>query len=185
MIMQDGEGMKKSLSFWQFAGFVFTGIMGTLLHFAYDWTNSRFVALFSAVNESIWEHMKLLFFPMLIFAVVESRYFAKTYENFWVSKLIGILSGLAIIPLLYYTYTGALGVSADWFNILIFFIAAAITFLIETRLLKSGTKFRLPPTAVKVILILIGVLFIILTFSPPEIPLFRDPITKTYGINNK
>lgn len=175
--------MKKSLSFWQFAGFVFTGVMGTLLHFAYDWTGSRFVALISAVNESIWEHMKLLFFPMLIFAVIESRYFAGTYENFWTSKLIGILSGLAVIPLLYYTYTGAFGVSADWFNILIFFIAAAVAFWVETRLLKSGTEICLSEVAVKIILILITVLFIIFTFSPPQIPLFIDPITKTYGIN--
>lgn len=177
--------MKKSLSFWQFAGFVFTGIMGTLLHFAYDWTGIRLVALFSAVNESIWEHMKLLFFPLLIFAVFESRYFAETYDNFWVSKLIGILSGLAVIPLVYYTYTGALGVSADWFNILIFFIAAAVAFLIETAILKSGLQLHLPTMAVVIILFVIAVLFIIFTFLPPQVPLFIDPITNTYGINNK
>ena len=43
--------MKRSLPFWQFAGFVFTGVFGTLLHFLYDWTDSKFSALFSAVNE--------------------------------------------------------------------------------------------------------------------------------------
>ena len=174
--------MKKSLSFWQFAGFVLTGVVGTLLHFLYDWTDSVFVALFSAVNESIWEHMKLLFFPMLIFALIESRYFAKDYENFWCAKLVGILAGLAVIPAMYYTYTGAFGVSADWFNILIFYIAAAVSYIIETRLIKSEKVFCLSPTAAIVILFLITVLFMIFTFTPPKIPLFQDPITRAYGL---
>ncbi len=174
--------MKKSLSFWQFAGFVFTGVLGTLLHFLYDWTDIGFVALFSAVNESIWEHMKILFFPMLIFAVFESRYFAKDYENFWCAKLIGILVGLIVIPVMYYTYTGALGVSADWFNIIIFFIAAAVAYIIETRLMKRDKNFCKSPIVAIIVLCIIAVVFAIFSFAPPVIPLFEDPITKTYGL---
>ena len=174
--------MKRSLPFWQFAGFVFTGVFGTLLHFLYEWTDSTFSALFSAVNESTWEHMKLLFFPMFIFAIFQSRYFAKDYENFWCAKLIGILTGLAVIPIIYYTYTGALGVSADWFNILIFFIAAAIGYITETRFMKSDKNFCNSPTAAIIILCMIAVLFFVFTFAPPKIPLFQDPITKTYGL---
>ncbi|MBE7055804.1 MAG: hypothetical protein E7392_06810, partial [Ruminococcaceae bacterium] len=64
--------MKKTVSRWQLAGFIFTGIAGVILHFLFDWTGgSVLVAPFSAVNESIFEHMKLLFFPMLLFAFVE------------------------------------------------------------------------------------------------------------------
>lgn len=174
--------MKRSLSFWQFAGFVFTGVFGTLLHFLYDCTGSTFAALFSAVNESTWEHMKILFFPMLVFAVFESRYFAKDYDNFWCAKLIGVLTGLATIPIIYYTYTGALGVSADWFNILIFFIAASIGFITETRVMKSEKSFCKSPTVSIIILCIIAGLFFVFTFVPPKIPLFMDPITKTYGI---
>lgn len=75
--------MKKSLKFWQIGGFVFTAIAGVLLHFLYDWTNqSIIVASFSAVNESIWEHMKLLFFPMFVFALIEYKFIGKNYENF-------------------------------------------------------------------------------------------------------
>lgn len=173
--------MKKSLTFWQFLGFVLTGSVGTLLHFLYGWTGSDFVALFSAVNESIWEHMKILFFPMFIFAIIESRYFAKDYNNFWCAKLIGILVGLTVIPTMYYTYIGALGISADWFNIGIFFISAAVVFIIETRLMKGDKEFCLSQTAAIVILCIIAVLFMIFTFAPPQIPLFQDPITKLYG----
>ncbi len=175
--------MKKSLSFWQFAGFVFTGVMGTLLHFLYDRTESRLVAPFSAVNESIWEHMKLLFFPMLVFAILQSRYFAEDYPNFWCIKLVGALLGLTAIPVLYYTYTGALGVSADWFNIAIFFIAAAVCYLVETRLMQSDSCLGVSPLVAKVLLGLIAVLFVAFTFLPPHIPLFQDPMTRLYGLS--
>ena len=174
--------MKKSLSFWQFAGFTFTGVAGTLLHFLYDWTNSRFIALFSAVNESIWEHMKLLFFPMIVFAIFESFCFSKEYKSFWCSKLVGILLGLATIPILYYSYTGILGVSADWFNIAIFYIAAAVSYLTETRLLENNKCYLITPRFAKTTLLIIAVLFIVLTFKPPHIPLFKDPVTNLYGI---
>ena len=59
--------MKKHIAYWQMTGFIFTGVVGTLLHFFFDWTGKNvIVALFSAVNESIWEHLKLLFYPTVI-----------------------------------------------------------------------------------------------------------------------
>ena len=62
--------MKKSLNLWQLAGFIFTGVAGVLLHFLFEWTGkSIFVAPFAAVNESIWEHMKLLFVPMFLLKI--------------------------------------------------------------------------------------------------------------------
>lgn len=174
--------MKKSLSFWQFSGFVFTGVAGTLLHFLYDWTHSRIASVFSAVNESTWEHMKLLFFPMFAFAIFESAFFAKEYKNFWCAKLVGVLLGLIAIPILYYSYTGILGVSADWFNIVIFFIAAAFSYTIETQLIKNPSCIAVSPVIVIVVFCIITALFMIFTFAPPEIPLFRDPLTGGYGL---
>lgn len=175
--------MKRSLSFWQFVGFVFTSVVGTLLHFLYEWTGeSVIVGLFSAVNESIFEHMKLLFFPMLLFAFIEAKYIGEEYDNFWCAKLVGILVGVGLIPVIYYTYTGIFGVNADWFNIIIFFITAAISYMVETRIMESGRCSFIQPNLAKFILIIIAAVFIVLTFFPPKIPLFEDPITAIYGI---
>ncbi len=175
--------MKRSLKLWQIGGFIFTGIAGVLLHFLYDLTRgSVIVAPFSAVNESIWEHMKLLFFPMFIFALIEYKYIGKDYENFLCAKLAGILTGLLIIPVLFYTYTGVLGVTADWFNILIFFIASGVSYYLETRLLKNGTMLCKTPQLAFVLLCLIALLFVVFTFVQPEIPLFMDMSTGNYGI---
>lgn len=164
--------MKHSLTAWQVAGFGFTAAMGTLLHFLYDWSGRQpWVGLISGVNESIWEHMKLLFVPMLVFALIESR-FVKN-PSFWCAKLVGIVMGLAVIPVLYYTYTGALGVEADWFNIAIFFIAAALTYRLETYLMQKATL-RCPFPGV--FLGIVAIAFGVFTFFPPQLPLFQPPL---------
>ena len=175
--------MKKALLRWSLGGFIFTAAIGTLLHFLYDLTGqSVLTAPFSAVNESTWEHMKLLFFPMFIFSFIEYRFIGKNYQNFWCAKLAGTAVGLLLIPIIYYTYTGALGVSADWFNIAIFFIAAGAAYLLEAILLKCGLGFCKSPLTAFIFLCLIAAAFIVLTFVQPEIPLFKDPITNEYGI---
>ena len=182
-ILCKGDYLKKSLKFRQAVGFIFTSVAGVLLHFLYDWTGqSIFIAPFSAVNESIWEHNKLLFFPMFIFALIEYKFIGKSYDNFWCAKLAAVLTGLILIPASYYTYTGMFGVNADWFNIIIFFIAVAAAYFSENILLKNNINFCKSSLAAFVILCLISLMFIIMTFIQPEIPLFKDMTTGDYGI---
>ena len=174
--------MNRSLRLWQLFGFGVTALGGTLLHFLYDWLGgSLWVAPFSGVNESTWEHMKLLFWPLLLYAVVQSFFF-RDRKDFWCVKLRGILLGLALIPVLFYTYNGVVGPSPDWLNITIFFISAAAVYLYETRLFEKGTVACKHPRAAVCLLCLIGVLFGVFTFATPEIGIFRDPLTGTYGI---
>lgn len=171
-----------ALKFWQMIGFIFTGIAGCLLHFLYDWSGHNPVAaLFSAVNESTWEHMKLLFFPMFLFSLIEYNFTDEFFRNFWSSKLIGIITGLILIPVIYYTYTGVLGVNADWFNIIIFFIASATAYYIEYILMKNKFSFCRAPFIALLILCSIAIMFIIMTFVQPKIPLFQDATTGGYG----
>ena len=174
--------MKKSLWLWQLGGFIFTAVAGVILHFLFGWTNENaLVAPFSAVNESIWEHMKLLFFPMLVFAFIESRYISKDYKNFWCAKLIGIVLGIVLIPVLYYVINGVFGPTPDWVNIAIFFVTVVISYYAETRILRDNLVDCKSSSKALAILVLIGVVFMVLTFLTPQIPLFEDPITKTYG----
>ena len=174
--------MKKTLKAWQLAGFIFTGVFGVILHFAYEWSESSILlAPFSAVNESIFEHMKLLFFPMFVFSLIEQRFIGEKYKNFWCAKLRGIASGLILIPVLYYSYTGVLGVTADWFNIVIFFIATAVSYITETTFLNKGKACLFSSNAAFAVLCALAVVFIFLTFFPIKIPLFKDPVTGLYG----
>lgn len=168
--------MENPINIWQTAGFIFTSVAGVLLHFLYEWSGrNKFVATFSATNESTWEHMKLLFFPLFIFAVVQSIFLEKYYDNFWCIKSIGILTGLILIPILFYTYQGITGVNADWFNIAIFFISAITVFLIEVCLFSKN---NLNCTSVFPLILLCStaLLFVIFTFRPPALPLFESPV---------
>ena len=175
--------MKRSVGLWQLMGFAVTSLVGTLLHFLYDWTGGSVLAApFSSVNESTWEHMKLLFWPMFIFAVIQSFFF-KSREDFWCVKLKGILLGIVMIPVIFYTYNGAFGQSPDWINIAIFFISAAIAYVYETRQFNNKTTVCRSPKIAFSILCVIAILFVIFTFFTPEISIFKDPMTKTYGIN--
>ena len=173
--------MKRTVWIWQLCGFAMTSIGGTLLHFLYDWLGgAAWIAPFAGVNESTFEHMKLLFWPMFIFAIVESFFFRER-KDFWCIKLRGILLGLLLIPILFYTYNGIIGKSPDWINIAIFFISAAAAYIYETFKLYGDTVWGNPKLSF-IILTVIALLFVIFTFKTPEIDLFRDPESGTYGI---
>ena len=168
----------KHSSFWQAAGFAFCTLLGTLLHFLYDWTGA--FAIFSGVNESTWEHMKLLFWPLLLFAIFQRFFFRE--ENYWHIKLVATVLGLTLIPVLFYTYNGMFGKSPDWVNIAIFYVAAGAAFLFEWwAFRKNLLQWKHPQLALGA-MILIGILFTVFTFFPPQIPLFRDPVTGKYGV---
>ena len=174
--------MNKNIKLWSFAGFTLTVAGGTLLHFLYNLTNQNIlVAPFSSVNESTWEHMKLIFFPQFFFALFQCKYF-KDYKNFWCVKLTGILTGLLMIPVLFYTYNGAVGKSPDWLNISIFFIAAAIAYITEAHIFMKRPDTCKNQKLCFFIILLIGLFFIIFTFLTPKLPIFKDAINGSYGI---
>lgn len=163
-------------------GFAVTSLAGTLLHFLYDWLNkAKWIAPFSGVNESTWEHMKLLFWPMLFYAIAQSLFFSDR-ADFWCVKLKGILLGLSLIPIIFYTYNGVIGRSPDWINIAIFFICAAIAYIYETKQFQKGTVHCKNKRLAIGVLCVISLMFIIFTFKTPRLGIFLDPLTGKYGI---
>ena len=176
--------MRKQLFFWELAGFLVTGALGVLLHFVYEWSGgSQVAAAFSAVNESTWEHMKLLFFPLFLFSVVQVCVMGRNYPNFLAVRAVSILTGLVLIPVLFYTYTGVLGRSVDWVNIVLFFLAALGAFLLDFRLLRRS-RLSAPWQQILGLIVLwaLAFCFVWCTFHPVELALWRDPVTGGYGV---
>lgn len=157
------------------AGFVFTAIAGTLFHFLYDWSGQNaVVGLFTPVNESVWEHIKLLFFPMLLFSAFATQKWESSYPCIGYALLAGIVFGCLLIPVLYYTYTGIFGIQIAAVDIAIFYVSALAAFLLAYRLASTchGEKWK---WLVRLIVILLAAAFFIFTFFPPSLPLFTSP----------
>ena len=108
----------KRLKCYTIIGIIFVIITGTLFHFLYNWTDKNFiVGLFTPVNESVWEHMKLLFFPMLLYSFVMILNLKTDYPCITSSLCFGILIGALLIPTFFYAYTFILGKNTLFFDI--------------------------------------------------------------------
>ena len=155
--------MSKKLLKYDIIGFIFVSIIGTLAHFVYELTNKSVIAaLFCPINESPWEHLKLIFFPYLIWTVIQAVIMKGT-KNLLPAKFIGVFVGMAAT--------------------LSFFIGVFIAFLIDYLLIKSEKMQGKGVNITAIILfIIMSAIFILFTFAPPLIPLFKDPITSSYGI---
>ena len=109
---------------WQIIVVIICIVLGTLLHFTYEWSGEKkFVALFSAVNESTWEHLKLAYYPMLIMAIIGHFVIGEKSNNYWFAQAIGIIVAMVFITVFFYTYTGVIGTNYDVLNIGSFIIA--------------------------------------------------------------
>ena len=162
-------------------GFFFVLILGTLIHFSFAWLKEAPVAgLFSAVNESTWEHMKLLFVPSFCYFLWEYKKYGASSKDLLTARVLGLLCGLLFIPVSFYTYSGIIGKNFLPVDIAIFAISVFLTFYASTRFLAHPLK----PTPLTAFLILFALLaaFLIFTFFPPHIQLFLDPVNFTYGI---
>ena len=174
----------KKVKNWKILAIVFTLIIGTLLHFTYEWSgNNQIIGTFSATNESTWEHLKLLFFPMLIFAIFEGINIYKETNNYIEAKTIGIVFGMLFITVFFFTYTGIIGTNFAILDIGSFFVGVILSEILEYKVMQKES-FSTSKTKLLAIIILslITVLFIVFTFNPPNINYFRDPVQLTLEI---
>ena len=176
--------VRRQLGNWEMIGFVFVGVVGALLRYAYGWSGgSALVAAFAGVNNSTWEHMKLLFVPYFVFTMAEFPAFAEPFRNYFAAKAAAGLVGLLLIPLFYYVIAGMFGAPPMWVNILNFFVSAAVMYLVSYRLLTGGAlRGGLLQLAGFALLWALAFAFVYFTYRTPHLPLFRDPTTFVYGI---
>lgn len=168
----------RQLKHFTIIGIIFVIITGSLAHFLYDWTDDNYiVGLFVPINESIWEHMKLLFFPMLIYSLIMSFIFKGKYPCITSSLCLGILTGTLLIPVFYYAYTYILGKNNFILDIATFIMSILIAFRLSYRLSLSC---RLKPYTLFIISLvcMLFVCFVVFTYHPPATRLFEDPQRK-------
>ena len=161
----------KSLKSYIITGIIFVSVLGTLSHFLYEWSgNNFFVGLFVPVNESIWEHMKLLFFPMLIYSIFIGK-LKLQYPYIYTALIFGNLIGTFSMPVFFYTYTGVLGYNISFIDIAIFYICVIIAYFTLFKTVESQ-KLSSYKSLLYILNITIVIAFMIFTVYPPNIGLF-------------
>ena len=157
--------------------FLFISVLGVLLHFTYEWSGDNpIVALFSAVNESTWEHLKLLFFPMLLLTIIELLFTEKRQlpSNYLFARTIGILSGMAFIVIAFYTLTGVFAKLPDAVNITLYFLGVFLALCIENKINRGNSQNHSAFAAI--VLLALTIAFFVFTKYPPSIGLFANPV---------
>lgn len=167
----------------QIIGFCVTVVAGTLLHYVYDWSGgAAAVGLVAPVNESVWEHLKLLVTPMLVFAVIEYFTYGRRLRNFWPVRLLSVLIGMVLMIALYYCWSALAGGSGMAANIAIFLFSVWAAYFFGAGLLGSGTFSSKTARALAAVgLAVLIAAFVVFSYNPPRCALFRDPQTNSYG----
>lgn len=163
------------LKLFTIVGIFFTLILGTLLHFTYSLSgDNAIIGLFSAVNESTWEHMKLIFFPMLLYSFFMNHKLKKTNPCVVSALWSGLLIGTLAITVLFYTYTGILGTNYFVADIGVFILGTLIAFSVVYRSTMSCRffKYQLP---LGILVFLFTLAFLWFTYHSPYIGIFALP----------
>jgi len=164
-------------------GAIFIIVLGGLLHFTFEWSNQFWlVGIFSAVNESVWEHLKLAVMPALLWLFIEMKLLKEKPKNFFFAKTKGIWAMPFFIILIFYSYKAVLGKNFLVLDILTFIVAVILGQLISYKIMFWE---KIPGFYNKIGIILLFILFfafVIFTFYPPHNFLFQDPLSLRYGI---
>lgn len=159
---------------------VFT--LATLLHFIYDLSPNVLTALFGAVNESIWEHIKIFSIAYLFYGFIELLWARPVLRRFLVAKTVGVICQGVFITLVYYTYTAFTQKPLLIVDLIIGFTAAAVGFWMSWRLYSGDRDIEKYFLTSVMLLFLILMCLLCFTYFPPRAELFRDVITGEYGI---
>lgn len=165
----------KQLKYHMIIGAIFVLLLGTLAHFFYEWSDSNtFVGYFTPVSESVWEHMKLVFFPMLLYTILITPNLKDDYPCIFSGLSSGILLGTFFIPVLFFTYTGILGKDNTVLDIAVFVISVIFAFYTAYRLTLS-CKMQKHTIPLFFALCIVTACFFLFTYAPPNLGLFAQP----------
>ena len=165
---------KKVLGF-SIGGFFFVSIVGTLMHFAYEWTGENgLVGLFAAVNESTWEHMKLVFFPMVLFELYQCTRLGEEYPRILHGGFYAVVAATIAIPLLFYGYQTITKTSIFALNLAVFYVSVGIGMILNYLWMdlcksKGGQIISVSLNGIMTFC------FWMFTYLPPNLFFFQEP----------
>ena len=174
---------ERKIRSWCIIGFLTIVILGSMLHFVFEWTNRSVLAgIFVPVNESVWEHLKLGFWSLVAFSAIEYWSIWKYVANYFFAKALGTFILSSTILVIFYTCTSFVGKSILIVDISSYATGAFVCQFLIYRLYKSKPLHHATKIGGVVFLTLSGLLFAVFTFFPPHKSIFMDKTNNTFGI---
>jgi len=175
--------MKRSVLKWELIGIAVISVLGSALHFAFELSGEWApMGIIAAVNESIFEHLKLTFWPTVIYAAITYKLLRDSTSNFIIAKTAGVYIMPVTIIVLFYAYTTLTGIENVIIDIAIFIIAVAAGQLTSYRILKMTQLPQWLKWLAIALLIILALIYGLFTYYPPHVPFFEDTASGTYGI---
>jgi len=173
----------RSILRWEIIGAIFIICLGSALHFVFDWVGGwRPVALIAAVNESVWEHLKLAFWPGLVWAFLRKKDMERTLLERLAAKGFGLLVTAILIVVIFMTYTSILGHNLLLLDIGTFALAVLIGQIVSAAFSMRGTSALVLLRSGLGLLMMQIAAYSLFTFYPPDFWLFVDSRTGLSGI---
>lgn len=158
-------------------------LIATLLHFVYDLTNGSVLSiLFGAVNESVWEHVKIFAVGYVIWSIIELLWVKPPFKKFVTAKTISLYFLSLSIIVFFYGYNAILDGPFLWLDLLSSAVFVTLAQLISYKLITSENSIEDYFAVALMLLMLYFIMFFSFTVFPPKIDLFKDPVTGMYGI---
>ena len=149
--------------------------IASLLHFGYSATGFFPLSFISNVNESVWEHTKIVFFAALLFNIYLYFRLHKGNSCFIAGLAPSTFSILLSIPLMFYGYTGLLGFDAFIPDLLIAYLSALLCQAILNHFALDGRDCRKYQTLSLLFIVLLIFTFFLFTWYPLKLPMFITP----------
>lgn len=172
------------LKLWKIIGIFIVFLLCFPLHFIYEWLPNSFFSIFLPVNESIWEHMKLIFTSYFLYEVIEYIILKKkniSVNNFFLQTfivpIIGIIVYLIIFMPLYYIFGENMFISISLLFIVIVLEEIISYFLLQYKEIDNQRIIGI------IGILLTYIIFGILTYQPLKNDLFYDTVEGKYGID--
>lgn len=160
--------------------FMIYSICGTILHFLFKLSkNNIAVGIFAAVNESVWEHIKILFTPIFVYSFIS--FLISKKPNFFILTT-ELVVGMSLIILFYEIKTFIFKDKKGYLNIMSFYVVCFILSIIHFKLEDIHIDSLANNLSLIPVIILL-VMYLTFTIFPLKHKYFKDPITGTYGIN--
>lgn len=153
---------------------IILAVVGSVLHELYKWTgNNTAVGYFTPNSESVWEHLKLIYWPFVVMAVILWFIIGMNTSNYVYALGIAILVACAFIVVVFYTYTGAFGIENVIIDIIIFVLAVILGVWLFYFIITQPAMPYWTTLIGWLILIIVGIVLIAFSYDHPDIPLFR------------